>query len=217
VAIGLGEVFPELLDRNGLSGSEALIYLQITRGAAPRTHRFPAGGAAPTVYAHAVRFDPPVEERDSGIPVILVPDTRWSRCDIKSIALLPNILARQMAEEAGAEEAVFVRDGVVTEGTASSICAVFSGTVITHPESNLVLPGITKKVVFDICSRTGIPAAERRFREEELSRASEMMLLSTTRDIMPIVSVDGMKVGDGSPGPLTRKIQAAFSEVIRSA
>ena len=216
-ADGIEEIFPELLERNGLSGSEALVYVQITRGAAHRTHQFPVPETAPTVYAHAVPFDPPFEQRDKGIPVILVPDTRWNRCDIKSIALLPNILARQMAEDAGAGEAIFIRDGNVTEGSASTFCAVFSGTVVTHPDSNVILPGITKKVVFDLCARTGIPVAERPFREDELRRAAEMMLLSTSREVMPVVSVDGMEVGDGSPGQLTRKIQAAFSEVIRSA
>ena len=216
-ADGIEEIFPELLERNGLSGSEALVYVQITRGAAPRTHQFPVPETAPTVYAHAVPFAPPFEQRDKGIPVILVPDTRWNRCDIKSIALLPNILARQMAEDAGAGEAVFIRDGNVMEASASTFCAVFSGTVVTHPDSNVILPGITKKVVFDLCARTGIPVAERPFREDELRRAAEMMLLSTSREVMPVVSVDGMEVGDGSPGQLTRKIQAAFSEVIRSA
>jgi D-alanine transaminase len=215
-ADGLEEVFYELLERNGLEGSEALIYTQITRGAAPRAHQFPPSKTPPTVYAHAVPFDQSPKQRDNGIPVILVPDTRWSRCDIKSVALLPNILARQMAEDAGTGEAVFVRDGVVTEGSASTFCAVFSGSVVTHPESNVVLSGITKRVVFDLCSRTGIPTAERTFREEELPRAAEMMLLSTTREIVPIVAVDGMKVGDGTPGSLTRKLQAAFSEIIRS-
>jgi D-alanine transaminase len=140
---------------------------------------------------------------------------RWSRCDIKSIALLPNILAKQMAEDAGAGEAIFVRNGMVTEGASSTFCAVFSGMVVTHPESTVVLSGITKKVVFELCARTGIPVAERPFREDELSRAAEMMLLSTSREVMPVVSVDGIKVGDGKPGQLTRKIQAAFSEIIR--
>ncbi len=215
-AEGIEEIFPMLLESNGLSDSEALVYLQITRGAAPRSHQFPGRETAPTVYAHAVPFEPLTSQRDTGIPVILVPDTRWSRCDIKSIALLPNILARQMAEDAGAGEAVFIRNGMVTEGSSSTFCAVFSGTVVTHPESNVVLSGITKRVVFELCARTGIPVAERPFREDELSRAAEMMLLSTTREVMPVVSVDGMKVGDGTPGQLTRKLQAAFSEVIRS-
>lgn len=215
-ADGIEGIFPELLERNGLTGSEALIYIQVTRGAAPRTHQFPVPEGTPTVYAHAVPFTPPFEQRDKGIPVILVPDTRWSRCDIKSIALLPNILAKQMAEDSGAGEAVFIRNGMVTEGSSSTFCAVFSGTLVTHPESNIVLPGITKRIVFDLCARTGIPATERPFREDELSRASEMLLLSTSREVMPIVSVDGMEVGDGTPGQLTRKIQAAFSEIIRS-
>ena len=213
---GIEDVLPELLERNGLAGSEALVYVQITRGTAPRAHQFPVPETAPTVYAHVVPFDPPFEQRDKGIPVILVPDTRWNRCDIKSIALLPNILARQMAEDAGASEAIFIRNGNVTEGSASTFCAVFSGTVVTHPESNVVLPGITRKVVFDLCARTGIPVAERPFREDELSRAAEMMLLSTSREVMPVISVDGIEVGNGSPGQLTRKIQAAFSEIIRS-
>jgi len=213
---GIEDVLPELLERNGLAGSEALVYVQITRGTAPRAHQFPVPETAPTVYAHVVPFNPPFEQRDKGVPVILVPDTRWNRCDIKSIALLPNILARQMAEDAGAGEAIFIRNGNVTEGSASTFCAVFSGTVVTHPESNVVLPGITRKVVFDLCARTGIPVAERPFREDELSRAAEMMLLSTSREVMPVISVDGIEVGNGSPGQLTRKIQAAFSEIIRS-
>lgn len=213
---GIDGIFPDLLERNGLTDSEALVYLQVTRGTAPRAHQFPVPEGPPTVYAHAVPFVPPFEQRDRGIPVILVPDTRWSRCDIKSIALLPNILAKQMAEDAGAGESIFIRDGMVTEGSSSTFCAVFSGTVVTHPESNVVLPGITKKVVFELCARTGIPVAERPFREDELSRAAEMMLLSTSREVMPVVSVDGMEVGDGTPGQLTRKIQAAFSEIIRS-
>jgi D-alanine transaminase len=216
-AEGIDDILPEILERNALTDSEALIYVQITRGPAPRSHKFPDPPAPPTVYAHAVPFDPPVEQRDRGIPVILVPDTRWNRCDIKSTSLLPNILARQMAEDAGAGESIFIRNGMVTEGSSSTFCAVFSGTVVTHPESNVVLPGITKRVVFDLCARSGIPVAERPFREDELSRASEMMLLSTSREVMPVVSVDGVEVGDGRPGQLTRKIQAAFSEIIRPA
>ncbi len=215
-ADGIEEIFPGLLERNGLAESEALVYVQITRGAAPRSHQFPGKETAPTVYAHAVPFVPPVDQRDSGIPVILVPDMRWSRCDIKSIALLPNILAKQMAEDAGAGEALFVRDGMVTEGSSSTFCAVFSGTIVTHPESTVILSGITKRVVFELCARSGIPVAERPFREDELSRAAEMMLLSTTREVMPVVSVDGMKVGDGTPGQLTMRMQAAFSEIISS-
>jgi D-alanine transaminase len=215
-ANGIEEIMPDLLERNGLSGSDALIYIQVTRGAAPRRHQFPVPDTVPTVYAHAVPFEPPVEQRSGGIPVILVPDTRWSRCDIKSIALLPNILARQMAEDAGAGEAVFVRDGIVTEGSSSTFCAVFSGTVVAHPESNVVLPGITRRVVFDLCSRNGIPVSERPFRAEELPRAAEMMVLSTIREVMPVVSIDGAAVGDGTPGQLTRRIQAAFSGIIRS-
>ncbi len=215
-ADGIEEIFAGLLERNGLAESEGLIYVQITRGAAPRSHQFPGKETTPTVYAHAVPFEPPVDQRDTGIPIILVPDMRWSRCDIKSIALLPNILAKQMAEDAGAGEALFVRDGMVTEGSSSTFCAVFSGTVVTHPESNVVLSGITKRVVFELCARSGIPVAERPFREDELSRAAEMMLLSTTREVMPVISVDGMKVGNGKPGQLTMRMQAAFSEITSS-
>ena len=212
-AEGLERICPELLERCGLSEAESLVYIQVTRGTAPRSHRFPPIGTAPTIYASANPFDPPKAERESGVAVLLVPDTRWSRCDIKSIALLPNILARQMAEDAGAAEAVFIRDGIVTEGASSTFCAVFSGTLVTHPESNVILPGITKSVVLGLCSRIGIPVSERPIREEELQRASEMMLLSTTREIMPVVSYDGIDVGNGSVGPLTRKLQAAFPEI----
>lgn len=212
---GITDMIPELLERNGLSDAEAVVYIQITRGAAPRAHLFPPADTAPTVYAHAVPFDPPLRQRDGGASVILVPDTRWSRCDIKSTALLPNILARQMAEDAGAAEAVFVRGGNITEGSSSTFCAVFSGTLVTHPESTTILPGITRSVVLELCRRNGIPVAERPVREDELPGASEMMLLSTTREVMPVISFDGVTVGDGSPGQLTRRIQAAFSGLIR--
>jgi D-alanine transaminase len=216
-AEGLEDVFAALLERNGLGSSEALVYAQITRGVAPRTHEFPAADTPPTVYAYAVPFDPPLEQRQNGTPIILVPDTRWSRCDIKSIALLPSILARQMAVESGAGEAVFIRDGNVIEGTSSTFCAVFSGTLVTHPESNVVLPGITKRYVFDLCARAGIPTAERPFRRDELEKASEMLLLSTTKEVMPVISVDGIRVGNGEPGRMTRRIQALFSASIRQA
>jgi len=214
-AEGMTDIICGLIERNGLQDVEALVYVQITRGAAPRAHPFPPSDTAPTVYAHAVPFDPPLEQRDGGIGVILVPDTRWSRCDIKSISLLPNILARQMAEDAGAGEAVFVRDGNVTEGSASTFCAVFSGTLVTHPESTVILPGITRRVVLELCRDNGIPVSERPVREDELVRASEMMLLSTTREVMPVISFDGVTVADGTPGQLTRRIQAALSGFIR--
>jgi D-alanine transaminase len=214
-ADGIEDVFSALIERNGLEESEAIVYAQVTRGAAPRAHQFPPADTPPTVYAHAVPFEPLDAERETGIPVILVPDTRWSRCDIKSVSLLPAILAKQMAVDAGAGEAVFVRDGNVTEGTSSTFCAVFSGTVVTHPESNIVLPGITKRFVFDLCSRAGIPTAERPFRQDELEKASEMMLLSTTKEVMPVISVDGMKVGGGEPGQITRRMQAIFFEAVR--
>jgi D-alanine transaminase len=215
-ADGLGGICAELLDRCGLKQAESLVYIQITRGSAPRRHPFPPEGTKPTVYASAAPFDPPVSKMASGVSVLLVPDTRWSRCDIKSIALLPNVLARQMAEDYGAEEAVFLRDGIVTEGASSTFCVVLSGTLVTHPESNVILPGITRKVVLRLCYDLGIPSVERPIREDDLGKASELMLLSTTREIMPVVAVDGTTIGGGSPGRITRRLQDAFRRLTGS-
>ncbi len=212
----LEDITAELVLRNGLSGVDAIVYVQATRGAAPRLHAFPAGGTPPTVYAFARRFDVPLGMISNGTRIIMVPDIRWTRCDIKSVSLLPNILARQKAEEEGADEAVFVRDGSITEGTTSNFAAVFGGGLVTHHDCGFILGGITKKVVFELCGNLDIPVERRPVKTGELIYAEEMMIMSTTKEIVPVVRYDDHAVGDGGPGPVTRRLQEAFEKIKRA-
>jgi D-alanine transaminase len=200
----------ELIRRNGMGRAEASLYIQITRGEGPRRHPFPEPGTKPTVYAAVTPVVPPAEKWESGVKVVLTPDIRWLRCDIKSISLLANVLAAQQAREQKAEEAVFVRDGVITEGTHTNVCSVSGGRVLTHPAGRLILDGITLEVVREICGETSIAFEERPFTEAELMAADEVFLLGTTTEIMPVVQIGPMKVGSGSPGLLTRRLQRAF-------
>ncbi|MCK4539362.1 MAG: D-amino-acid transaminase [Candidatus Krumholzibacteria bacterium] len=204
-----------LVFENRLQGKDALIYIQITRGVAPRTHAFPSTPVSPTIYAKVWPQDPPREQIKKGIKTILVPDARWDRCNIKTVFLLPNVLARQKAEEVGAGEALFVRDGMITEGSASNFAAVFGGTLVTHPDGGHILSGITKKAVIAHCRETGMDVEERPVMKGELTYAEEAMVMSTTREIMPVTSIDGESIGTGAPGPVTRRIQKAFSDLIQ--
>src|SRR5579862_4393202 len=167
----LGEVWHDLLKRNGLTTGQALVYCQITRGAAPRAHPFPPSTVPPTLYASATAFTVPTAVRARGARGITVPDLRWARCNVKTVTLLPNVLARQQAVEAGADEAFFVRDGVVVEGAASNLFAVIDGVVRTHPLSTYILPGVTREVVLELVRAARLPLEERPILFEELGRA----------------------------------------------
>jgi D-alanine transaminase len=200
----------ELLARNGLGVGGARLYLQITRGVANRTHTFPEKPVTPTVYASAEPYAPPKTLWRTGVRTILVPDIRWSRCDIKSLALTPNVLASQRAKEAGAFEAILVRDGAVTEGSHTGLCAVFDGRVVTHPLTHHILGSVTRDVVLSLCDELGIPTLERPILEESLWLADELMLLGTTSGIVPVIEVDECPIGDGTPGPITLHLQSAL-------
>lgn len=210
----LEDVALELIERNDLTESEASIYVQVTRGVAPRKHAFPSQSIPATVYVTASPFSPRWEKWEEGVAVILVPDIRWARCDIKSLALLPNVLASQAAREREAEEAIFVRDGVITEGAHTNVCAVFDGQLVTHPAMNHILAGITRGLVLALCAELSIPYREEPIRADALGAASELMILGTTTEIMPVVQVDGRPVGDGRPGPVTRVLQRAFRALL---
>ncbi len=199
-----------LLHRNDLDAGHAKIYLQVTRGAAPRQHAFPDEPVPPTIYATASPHEPPVDKWENGVKVVLYPDRRWARCDIKSTALLPNVLANQAAMEKDAFETVLVRDGFVTEGSHSSLLAVFDGTVVTHPLTNRVLPSVTRRVVLDLCHDLDVPVDRTPIPEADLPEADEVILLGTTTGVMPVVQVEDWTVGDGQPGPVTRELQEAF-------
>lgn len=191
-----------LLDENGLAGGEATLYVEITRGAAARTHYFPSANTPATMLVTASAFTPSAA-RFHGTKVITQPDVRWLRCDIKTIQLLPNVLARQAAMETGASEAIFVRDGVITEGTHTTVFGVVAGVLRTHPADHLVLPGVTRDVVIEIARDLGLEVREDAIAVAELPRAAELFLSGTTTDVTPIVELDGQAIGGGSPGRVT--------------
>jgi len=210
----LSRVPETLLRENGLDQGWAVIYIQVTRGAAPRSHPFPDPQTPVTVYAYAAAFESPDQELEQGVRVVMTPDNRWLRCDIKSVNLLPNVLAAQTAREKGAKDVLFVRDGAVTEGSYTSFGAVFAGKVVTYPESHYILPGITRSAVLELCTQLNIPVERYPVQVARLQDADECMLWGTTTQVMPIVQVDDITVGDGEPGAITRKLQTALRELI---
>jgi len=200
-----------LLAENGLTG-DALIYLQITRGTAPRSHLFPPPETRPTVFAMAWAFRPNPALTDPGASAVLEPDVRWSRCDIKVTSLIPNSFAAQRARDLGAHEGLFVRDGVVLEGSLSNVFAVFDGEVRTAPLSNYILPGITRAVVLDLCREHRIPCRETPVFATELGDADELFLTSTVYDVVPIDCLDGRKLP--AERPVTRRLAQLFRAVV---
>jgi D-alanine transaminase len=207
-------VMPELIARNDVS-ADGMVYVQVTRGIAPRKHAFPKD-AKPTVYMFAKPFTKyPAEFFHEGVAAITVPDTRWSRCDIKSIALLPNVLANQQAQENGAFEAIFVRDGVVLEGSHSNLFAVLDDTLVTYPVCNYILPGITRTLVLELAAELGIPVRETPLYVEQLPRVHDMFVSGTTTEIMPIRTLDGRPVGSGRRGDITARLQRAYDALVQ--
>jgi D-alanine transaminase len=196
--------------------SEATVYIQITRGAAPRSHAFPAQ-SAPLELLYVKPFaDPYVETRQTGAQVVTHPDLRWQRCDIKSTNLLANVLAMQSAREAGCVEALLYRsDGTVTEGTHSSLFGVMAGEILTTPQTTDILPGITRELAVRLAGEAGIPVRQRVLQRAELVNVDELFLTGTTAEVLPVVRVDGSPVRKGIPGPVTRSLQDAFQRAVR--
>jgi D-alanine transaminase len=208
------EIGAQLIEHNNLQDEDASIYIQVTRGPAPRKHAFPETEIPATLYASVSALHRPVEKQKQGVKVILEPDNRWTRCDIKSIALLPNVLANQRAKEEKAEEAILVRDGVALEGSHSSFGGVFNNRLVTAPKSNYILAGITREVVLQLCRKLNIIVEEFPIMADRLQDADELMLFSTSLEVTPIVQVGDRQVGDGKPGAVTRKLQRAFENLI---
>jgi D-alanine transaminase len=189
---------------------DQFIYMQVTRGVARRDHAFPKG-ATPTVFAMASPFVALAPElREQGLSVITRADDRWLHCDIKSISLLGNVLAKQEAVEAGAAESVMFRDGMLTEGASSNIWVVRDGRVLGAPMDHLVLEGIRVGLIGELCEAQGIAWELRRITREEVFAADELMLTSATREILPITRIDGQPVGDGRPGPIYKRLFEAY-------
>jgi D-alanine transaminase len=207
---GLNVISERLLRENGLETGHATVYFQITRGVAVRKHQFPPPGTPPTVFLSAARLVVPDQLREQGAPAVTTADLRWARCDLKTINLLPNVLAKQQAAAAGAFEAILIRDGIVTEGASSNVFAVIGGKLRTHPLANRILAGVTREVVLELAAELNVTVVEEPFVAAELWRASEVIVTATTADVMPVVSVDGRPVGDGRVGPVARRLGAAF-------
>lgn len=210
------DLFPDislqLIKRNSLEGKPALVYIQVTRGAVPRAHAFPSPAVSPTVYAFAKGFDPAPEKVAAGIGVIMKKDIRWSRCDIKSVSLLPNVLSFQEAVETGNNECIFVRDGRITECSHSNVFIVIDNILYTHPESDNILSGISRKNVIRIAKKAGIAVRETAVNEKDIEKAEEVFISNTSSEVGPVISINGKKVGNGKPGVMTMKLKALFNE-----
>jgi D-alanine transaminase len=200
------------------SFGETLVYIQVTRGVAPRRHEFPAVSVTPTVvmtFKELHRL--PQDLYDRGVEVISTEDLRWKRCDIKSIALLPNILAKQAAAQVGAFEALLVdAEGRVTEGASTSAFCIQAGRLYTAPIGPHILPSITRGILLDLARKLGLLIDEEFCTLEQFKAADEVFLAGTTTEAMPVVQIDTAVIGDGTPGTITRQIRAAFLESLDS-
>lgn len=213
----LNMILPEMLRRNGVTNG-GMIYLQITRGVSPRNHTFPGGKVKPTlvIMARAVNMAARHAQAETGVRVITVPENRWPRRDIKSVSLLPNMLAKQQAAEQGASEALYVNDrGIVTEGASSTFWIVRpDGVLMTHPLGHDILPGVTRRVVLEIAREKGLKVEEREFTLAEAVKAREAFLTSATNFVMPVTQIDGQILGNGAPGDLSLSLRRAYIERI---
>jgi D-alanine transaminase len=207
----LVELHERLLAENDLLEGEATVYVQVTRGVAPRSHQFPVPAPRPTLFASASRFVPNLAAQRDGAAAVTAPDIRWARCDLKTINLLGSVLAKQHAADHGVLDTVLLRDGFVTEGSHTNIMAVVDGELRTAPKSPYILAGVTRDVVLELARELGIAVREEPILHGELARLDELLLTGTTTDITPLVRLDGRNVGDGAVGPVTRALQAAFA------
>ena len=208
----LSVVLRETIARNRVR--DGIVYLQITRGVARRDHAFPPTGTAPSVVVTARNLDFSVNEQHAaaGVAVVTVPDNRWARVDIKAVALLPNVLAKQAAREQGAREAWFVDgDGRVTEGSSSNAWIVTAdGRVVTRFADHAILRGITRDVLIEVLKAQGLAFEERAFTVDEALAAREAFLTSASQVVMPVVRIDGRPIGDGKPGPVAQALRQEF-------
>ncbi len=203
-------IIEQLIAQN--APEDQYIYLHVTRGVAKRDHAFPVPPVPPTLFVMSSPLTTPRPELlESGIACITVSDNRWLRCDIKAIALLPNVLLRQAAVEAGCSEAILIRDDAfLTEGAASNIFVVKNGTLLAPPKDNLMLPGITYDVILELAVANRIPHAVRRVTKAEVLDADELLLTSSTREVLAITTLDGKPVGNGKPGPMFARLHELY-------
>lgn len=188
-----------------------VVYLQVTRGVYKREHAFPTAEITPTVFGMTTEFTPPTaEQRERGINVISIPDERWLHCEIKSVSLLGNVLARQQAAEAGVDEVIQFRDGFMTEGSSSNFWVVSAGKLLAPPKDNLILEGIRYGFMAELAEETGVPFEARRITQDEVVSADEILVTSATKEVLPVLQLDGKPVGNGRSGPVYAKLRAAY-------
>jgi D-alanine transaminase len=211
---GFGEAMLRLTKANGVG--EGTIYLQLTRGAAPRAHAFPKA-VRPTLVMLARPFaGPAAEQFEKGVAVVTAPDLRWGYCEVKTIGLLPNVIAFQHARSEGCYEALLVRGGIVTEGCHTSAFCVRRSVVHTHPIDN-ILPGITRKFLIEALRSEGVTVEESRMSLDEFRSADEVFITGTTTEVMPVIRIDAEQVGSGVPGELTRLAQRLYRRDLEAA
>ncbi len=196
----------EIIEKLLTGEDQESVYLQITRGIAKRDHLFPTD-TKPTLF---VMSTPVKQQPKQGIACITLEDNRWQHCDIKTIALLPNVLLRQLAHDQHSDEAILIRDGYVTEGAASNVFIVFDNQIITAPQGPFILPGVTRDVVLELAHNAGLNIVQRMFREQQLIDASEIWITSSTKDIVPVISLNQQPVSQGQPGVIWQQMNALF-------
>jgi D-alanine transaminase len=205
------EIYRELISRNKAAASDLYIYVQVTRGAEFGRNHAPLPDVARTVFAFASPWPTARPGAfENGLPAITATDTRWARCDIKSVSLLANVLLRQLAVDEGATETILLRDGQLTDASASSVHVVVDGELRTPPNSWKLLPGTTRGVIEEIAERAGVEWRSVAVAEAELRSASEILLGAATREVQPVTTLDGKAVGSGKPGPVWRKLHDAY-------
>lgn len=211
----LAHVHHELISRNSLASHPvSAVYVQVTRGVAPRSHAFPVG-AVPTVLARAQPIaGPSVAMLELGTQAITAPDIRWGRVDIKTTGLLANVLAQQAAVDAGADDVILHRDGLVTEGSHTNVYGVIDGVLITAPADHRILAGVTRGIVLGLAGHAGITVEQREWTLAELASAGEVLMSSTTAGVRPIVGIDGVPVAEGTRGPVTVALQTEYRRFI---
>lgn len=206
------EQLKELVEKEAVT--TGIIYIQVTRGIHSRVLGFPPPEHPVECTAYVREMLRPEAELQTGVRAILVSDIRWLRCDIKCLNLIPNLLAQQKALDRGTAEAIQHRDDIITEGAFTNVFQVTNGVVQTHPLDHLVLPGVTRAHVLSLCSVTGIPIREEASSIKALLGAEEVFVTSTTKEILPVVQVKGIRIGNGTPGPITRRLQQMFTDSI---
>ncbi|MDF2067934.1 D-amino-acid transaminase [Bacillus sp. Cr_A10] len=205
----------DLIETNEVQNGH--IYLQVTRGTSARQHNFPTPAVDSVLTAYTKETSRPHAQLENGVKACFVEDIRWLRCDIKSLNLLGNVLAKQEAVSKDCYEAIQHRGEVITEGSSSNIYGIKDGVLYTHPVSNLILNGITRKVILDCCEEVGLPVVEEAFTKAQALEMDEIIMSSTNAEVMPIVSVDEKPIGNGTRGEWTQKLQQAFEKKIPSS